>query len=205
MRETSWLKRIRKGDKYAGERFVTEHYPRVYRFLRYLTGNVDTAEDLTQQTFAKAWQALDGFKGEAKLATWLHRIAYHEYTHWLRDRKPTVSLDAAAELAHFIGIQEFATLVLPRALEQLSPEMRETFLLYHIQELSVPEVAKVLEIAPGTVKSRLFTARQRLRELLQETEPSAEKAYALSAPLEPISKEVLSNELPVNRIQSKAH
>ena len=58
MQERLWIRRILSGDKAAGERFVTDHYPRIYRMLRYLTGSADSAEDLAQQTFLKAWQAL---------------------------------------------------------------------------------------------------------------------------------------------------
>src|SRR5690242_4149942 len=83
LHDRGWARRILNGDKVAGERLVTENYPRIYRMLRCLTGCVEAAEDLTQQTFVRAWTALETYRGEAKLATWLHRIAYHEYTHWL--------------------------------------------------------------------------------------------------------------------------
>lgn len=64
MRNGTLVKRILSGDRAAGERFVAEHYPRIYRLLRHLTGRIDDAEDLTQQTFVKAWQALATFKGD---------------------------------------------------------------------------------------------------------------------------------------------
>ena len=92
----SWLIwRILQGDKRAGDEFVVINYPRIYRLLRYLTGRPDIAEDLTQQTFVRAWQALPAFRHQSSIATWLHRIAYHEYTHWLRDRHEHASLDSA--------------------------------------------------------------------------------------------------------------
>ena len=93
------IRRIVSGDRAAGRAFVTEHYPRVYRFLRHLTGREVVAEDLTQQTFLKAWEALPAFRGDASLATWLHRIAYHEYTHWLRGRREELPLDDHAPTA----------------------------------------------------------------------------------------------------------
>jgi RNA polymerase sigma-70 factor (ECF subfamily) len=169
VQDRRWVRHILRGDKAAGERFVTENYPRIYRLLRYLTGSPDMAEDLTQQTFTKAWESLADYRGEARLGTWLHRIAYHEYTHWLRARRDEAPLDAAAQIADLRALQGLQTVCLARALAQLSAELRETFLLYYVQELSVSEVAAVLSLSPGTVKSRLFTARQRLRELLQET------------------------------------
>ena len=165
--DSLWVKRILLGDKRAGERFVREHYPRIYRLLHHLTGRAEVAEDLTQQTFVKAWQGMEKFKNRSLLITWLSKIAYHEYTHWLRSRQEHVHLETLAEMPAPEQELSWATYTLPRALSQLSEEHRETFLLYHVHELSVAEVAKVLEIAPGTVKSRLFVARQRLRELLQ--------------------------------------
>lgn len=156
----------------AGERFVTENYPRIYRLLRHLTQDAQAAEDLTQQTFMKAWQGLVGFKGEASLVTWLHRIAYHEYTHWLRDRRDCVPLDEAMELMDPRAFEGLETIALSRALSQLSSELRETFLLFYVQELSIKEVSVILDTSPGTIKSRLFTARERLREHLQESKIS---------------------------------
>lgn len=185
MREQWLIWRIRHGDTRAGEEFVTSNYPRIYRLLRYLTGRSDVAEDLTQQTFLRAWQALPSFRQKASLATWLHRIAYREYTHWLRDRREHASLEAAADIAAPETSHEWETLVLPHALAQLSAEHRETFLLFHIQELSINEVAAILEVPTGTVKSRLFASRQRLRELLASDQPTAEPTLSAAAPATP--------------------
>jgi RNA polymerase sigma-70 factor (ECF subfamily) len=161
-------RRILAGDRAAGERWVREQYPRIFRMLRRLTGAAEAAEDLTQQAFLKAWQNLAAYRGEASLATWLSRIAYHEYTHWLRGRREHTPLDEAADLRDRRAEPSLEALLLREALAQLSPEHRVAFLLYHIQGLSVGEAALVLEVPPGTVKSRLFHARQRLRELLSE-------------------------------------
>jgi len=182
MRESWLVWRILHGDKRAGDELVASHYPRIFRLLRYLTGRPDIAEDLTQQTFVRAWQALPNFRYQSSVATWLHRIAYHEYTHWLRDRREHASLDSAAHLAAPDNSHEWETLVLPQALGQLTPEHREAFLLYHIQELSVGEVAAILEVPVGTVKSRLYTARQRLRELLNA---DADSIVRVSPPTPP--------------------
>jgi RNA polymerase sigma-70 factor, ECF subfamily len=168
LRDEGLVGRILRGDKAAGERLVSEHYPRVYRWLRHLTGNVDIAQELTQQTFVKAWQSLGGLRAEASLSVWLHRIAYHQYTHWLRDRKVDSPLLETSAVCADRTIQTLDAILLERALAQLSCDHRETFLLYHVQGLSVPDVAGVLGVPDGTVKSRLFVARQRLRDLLSE-------------------------------------
>ena len=167
MHDTALVKKILGGDRAAGERFVTAHYARIFRLLRCLTGSGETAQDLTQQTFAKAWQGLPTYQGRANLATWLHRIAYHEYTHWLRSKRDDLPLEDAAEVADLREARGLDSILVTRALTRLPHEQRETFLLYYMQEFSVQEVAEMLDVPAGTVKSRLFSARQRLRELLQ--------------------------------------
>jgi RNA polymerase sigma-70 factor, ECF subfamily len=172
------VERILSGDGAAGERLVADHYPRLYRWLCHLTGSKETARDLVQQVFLNAWQALSSYRGQASLKTWLHRIAYREYTHWLRTRQQHASLDDATGVIDVHSERQWEAMLLREALSRLSPEHRETFLLYHVQGLSVPEVAVVLDVPTGTVKSRLFTARRRLRERLAPSKltASGEKA-----------------------------
>jgi RNA polymerase sigma-70 factor (ECF subfamily) len=164
LRDGDLVERILDGDSRAGERLVSEHYPRLYRLLYHLTGDVEVAQDLAQQAFVRAWQALATFRRNARLSPWLNQIAYHEYTHWLRARRPHVPLEEAAETPDPRAAGALEDVVARGALAQLSPEHRETFLLFHLQGLSLEEVAFVLEIPVGTVKSRLHGARRRLRE-----------------------------------------
>jgi RNA polymerase sigma-70 factor (ECF subfamily) len=177
VRESAWINHILGGDKEAGERFVREFYPPLFRWLRYLTGSPEIAADLTQQTFVQAWKGLPEFQRRASLKTWLHRIAYHEYTHWLRDKHNHLSLEAVTHLPAPQISEEWETLVLPAMLQQLPEEQRAAFILYHIQELSIAETATALNTPTGTVKSRLYAARQRLRELMEA--PAEAEAIAL--------------------------
>ena len=170
MNDFRLVKKILKGDSAAGERLVTAHYSRIYRMLRCLTGSVETAEDLTQQTFTQVWQALPKYQGLASTATWLHQIAYHEYTHWLRGRKDHLSLEDASDVADVRAAVGLDSIVISLALLHLPNEQRDTFVLYYIQQLSVAEVAAVLELPVGTIKSRLFTARRQMRSLWQAAE-----------------------------------
>ncbi len=163
------IKKILRGDRSAGEALVSENYQRLYRFLRHLTGNFATAEDLTQAAFVKAWEAMPNFRCECRISTWLHKIAYFEYTHWLRDQREVSPLHSANEIVDLRADDGFKIVLFTQTLNQLSPELRETFLLFYIQDLSILEAAAVLDIPIGTIKSRLHTARQRLRELLTET------------------------------------
>jgi RNA polymerase sigma-70 factor (ECF subfamily) len=172
-----WLvQRILNGDKAAGEQFVVEHYEAIFRFLRNLTGSKEDAEDLTQQTFLRAWEALSSFRGDSSLSTWLHSIAYREYTHWLRSRREFVPLDEIIDMPDEQANQNLEAVLLRWAIYRLDPEHREVFVLYYVQGFSVSEIAKIIRVPAGTVKSRLFFARQKLRELLSDVIPEPVEA-----------------------------
>ncbi len=168
MRDMRLVRAILSGSSERAERWITQQYPRVYKMLRFLSGNAEVAEDLTQQAFVQAWQALPAFRGEARLDTWLHRIAYRQYTHWLRDRRPTEPLSSAAHVADERDATGLTTILVRRALDTLSTELREAFLLFYARQMSIKEIAQVLETPEGTVKSRLFAARRALRDKLME-------------------------------------
>jgi RNA polymerase sigma-70 factor (ECF subfamily) len=170
------VQRILSGDKAAGEQFVIEHYEAIFRFLRNLTGNKEDAEDLTQQTFLRAWEALPSFRGDSSLSTWLHSIAYREYTHWLRSRREFVPLDEIVDMPDEQANQNLEAVLLRWAIYRLDPEHREVFVLYYVQGFSVSEIAKIIGVPAGTVKSRLFFARQKLRELLSDVIPEPVRA-----------------------------
>src|SRR5688572_25827608 len=85
------LEQLRQGDPEAGHRFVRDHYPGIYRYLLYLTGRRETAEDLTQETFLQAWRRLETFDGRGPLRPWLHRIAHREFLQSLRSQHSEAS------------------------------------------------------------------------------------------------------------------
>jgi RNA polymerase sigma-70 factor (ECF subfamily) len=165
--ERRLVKRIVAGDARAADRFVREHYPRVLRFLRHLTGSAADAEDLAQQTFVRAGAAMPTFRHECSLSTWLHRIAYHEFAHLLRDRRETPM--PLPERAMDVAGRSEDAVVLAAAIADLPEELRTAFVLREVQQLSVREAAAILEVPEGTVKSRSHTARERLREALAGT------------------------------------
>lgn len=161
---------IANGSEDEFRAFVADHYGSVLRFTRCLTRSVDDAEDLTQQAFIRAREHIGRFRGDASLRTWLHRLAFHEFTHWKRRRRTWLSLSRWEPASGNVFAQcEDAILILD-ALDQLPDAMREAFLLFEVQQLSLEEVAKVLRTPLGTVKSRLHHARLRLRSLLQDHE-----------------------------------
>lgn len=150
-------------DGEALNQWVHDHYDSIYRFLRQLTRQVDVAEDLTQQTFLNALQALPRFRGESSHRTWLHRIAFREYIGWRRKRRimyPLENLGSKKEVG-FEQVEQGAALL--AALHQLPSALREAFLLFEVQQLSIEEIAEVTSSPVGTVKSRLHHARQKLQ------------------------------------------
>jgi RNA polymerase sigma factor (sigma-70 family) len=92
------LEQLRSGNVDAGNRFVRDYYPGIYRHLLYLTERPEVAEDLAQETFLQAWRHLDRFVPRAPLRAWLHRIAHREFLQSLRRQRPQTCLEELAEL-----------------------------------------------------------------------------------------------------------
>lgn len=168
MNDQELAKRIAAGDPEASERLVREHYAPIFRLLRHLTGAREDAEDLTQQTFVAARAKIDRFRGAASLKTWLNRIAINEYSQWKRQRKQTAPLTTEQSIVEpgFGSFIEGESLL--RALAALSDKHREAFILHEVEELSVTDVARILQVPAGTIKARLFYARRNLRALLDD-------------------------------------
>ena len=163
------LEQLRNRDAAALNNWVHRNYDDIYRLLRHLTRQRETAEDLAQQTFLKAIQALPSYRGDASHKTWLSKIAFREYIAWRRKRRLFLPL----EVLHPKVDQNYAAVengeVLLAALHHLPSALREAFLLYEVQQLTIEEIALVTASPVGTVKSRLHHARTRLQIMLGST------------------------------------
>jgi RNA polymerase sigma-70 factor (ECF subfamily) len=176
-REQRLVKRVQQGDLRAAERLVHEHYPAVYRLHRSLTYDADEARDLTQETFVRLWRSLDQFRGDSSLSTWLHSIAFNLVLETRRKRRPTTcrwdEMDPEGAAPDSV-IEEVVARAqgdrVRQALGRLDDEYRDAIVLYYLQGLSINEVADVLGVPAGTVKSRLTRARERLRKIMTEME-----------------------------------
>jgi len=176
--------RLRQGDPEACRELIRRHHRGVYGYLRRLCADAAQAEDLTQETYAKAWLRIGTLRRTASLRSWLLTIARNEFLQWVRvDRPEVVSID---ELAERPGDQPGADgellhserqRALRRAVEALEPTLQETVALHYFQGLSLREVGAVMGLPAGTVKSRVNRALGRLRELLgtKETEHGTER------------------------------
>jgi RNA polymerase sigma-70 factor (ECF subfamily) len=171
------------GDEGAFARLVRRYQRRLTAFLGQLVGDAELARELSQETFIRAWSALERFDPRYRFSTWLFRIAHNLGIDQLRRRRLlTVSLhrrDADGEevevvvpdsnkdpLGHCEN-QELARHIRD-AIEQLRPEYRELVLLRHFGGLSYQEIAEFKEMPLGTVKNKLFRAHSVLRRALQE-------------------------------------
>ena len=159
------------------ETLVREHQSRVRQQLRRLTrGDAALADDLAQDTFVQAWQHAAGFRGQARVSTWLHRIAYHRFLmHRRTPQAGAVSLDAAppdGDSAQAVVEPDVALrLDVERALARL-PEPERVALIHCFQlDLSHAEAADVLGWPLGTLKSHVARGKARLREHLAAWQP----------------------------------
>ena len=174
-----WLARARQGDRHAFARLVRAHQSRVRLQLRRLThGDAALADDLAQETFVQAWLHLNDFRGDARLATWLHRIALTRFLqHARRPQLPVEWNDAGADDAHEAGHDPRAVEGLgrdvERALQALSEIQRLVVVHCFHLDLSHAEAAQVLGLPLGTLKSHLDRAKTRLRELLGAWNPES--------------------------------
>jgi RNA polymerase sigma-70 factor (ECF subfamily) len=185
------LDSLRAGRSEACAELVHSHYHAVYRFLLHLTRDIPQAEDLTQETFAAAWERIATFQGRSTLATWLHRIAYTKFIDGQRserraatvhERVTSTACTPADPLETAIALDEARRLY--GALDELDAADRTLLVLHYLQGLSYREMASVLNEPSGTVKWRTREALNCLRILL--TDEDSDNATPKTAELGPI-------------------
>jgi len=164
----------RAGDPDAFGRLVSLYEERVYKTAYMLVGNRDDALDVSQDVFLKAYKNIRSFRGDCAFSTWLHRIAINVSRNFLRSaraRKTVPEADVLEKTLLFEAkeispeqavIQKEAVNRLLDALSELPPEYKETLVLRMAQDLSYSEIADILDVPIGTVRSRLSKARELL-------------------------------------------
>ena len=177
--EYNWIQAARKGDQAAFGELVRQYQKRVFALAARMCPTPELAEEAAQEAFLAAWQSLPFFRGESAFATWLYRLTSNACVDLLRKENrhqgpslddetvgaempdPAPTPEAAAEQKELRGQIE-------AGLRSLSPEHREVLILREIQQLSYDEIADVLSLDLGTVKSRINRGRRQLREFLLE-------------------------------------
>ena len=173
MTEQELVRAAAGGDTEAFERLVRTYENKIYHLALRMCGSSEEASDIAQEAFLAAWRGLPSFRGEANFATWLYRLTSNAAIDYLRRQKKErgdMSLDAVDTGP---GPQDAAERTEVRTavaagLQQLSEGHRQVLVLREIQGLSYEEIADVLEVDLGTVKSRISRARTALRKILLE-------------------------------------
>ena len=182
--ETELVALAKDRDEPAIRELVRRFNPRLFRIARGLVESDVEAEDVVQDAYLAAFTHLDGFRGEARFATWMTRIVLNAASTRRRRSRPHEEYDTVAEsrsdntdVVAFPTRPQSAEAALGRlqvrdlleeAVGRLPPDLRVVFLLREAEGLSILNIARDLRLNPVTVKTRLFRARRRLRVLLQE-------------------------------------
>ena len=176
------------GDMAAFEQLVTTHQPAIYRLALRTVGNEEDAADMTQEAFLRAWRGLGSFQADSSLSTWLFRLTSNVCIDFLRAARrhlvvPISGLDADGEEYTLdapdpVKLPEEELLAREEREELRAPEQRLILSLRVENDLSYTDIAAVLGVREGTVKSRLARARDQLRKKLSQ---SGNKAAAASS------------------------
>src|SRR5213594_681170 len=179
------VQRSQQGDMSAYDDLVRRYQERVYATIYHMTANHEDANDLAQETFIKGYQALKSFKGDSSFYTWVYRIAVNKTINFLKQRKnkthmslndldfnaehdadlvALVSDKAPRREVNLIELQE----KLKGAMQKLSEIHRLVVTLHDVQGLSHEEISQIIDCNTGTVRSRLFYARQQLQAYLSD-------------------------------------
>ncbi len=183
--EHQLVQRVRQGDLTAYDELVRRYQERVYATIYHMIGNHEDANDLAQEAFIKAFQALKSFKGDSSFFTWVYRIAVNKTINFLKQRKNHAHMsldDAEFNTEHDPDMVALVSHNTPRrdlhlselqeklnaALQKLSKDHRLVIVLHDIQGLSHDEISKIMDCNVGTVRSRLFYARQQMQGFLAD-------------------------------------
>ncbi|MDC0684039.1 sigma-70 family RNA polymerase sigma factor [Sorangium atrum] len=187
--EAQFIARLVARDESAFNELVIMYERRVFALVYRMLGRRDEAEDVSQEVFVQVFKAIDQFRGESKLSTWIYRIAVNlckNRTKYLSRRHAGAQddVDAMAErvplsAAKGVSVGDVSRpdelvegmqleAVVKRAIGQLDPEFREALILRDVEDMSYEEIASVTGLPDGTVKSRIHRARGQLRALVEK-------------------------------------
>jgi RNA polymerase sigma-70 factor (ECF subfamily) len=166
------------GDRHAFRMLIKHHERLVSHMIARLIDHREDREELCQDVFLKVYEKLGEFTFQSKLSTWIATIAYRHAINHLRKRKIEIRElpDSEYETEQFISVENVAENMADQQLddmvmqliEKLPPQYRAILTLYHVQEMSYPEIVEVTGLPEGTVKNYLFRARQMLKEKVKQ-------------------------------------
>ncbi|MBQ9198099.1 MAG: sigma-70 family RNA polymerase sigma factor [Clostridia bacterium] len=167
------------------EALAAEHERMIYLLCLRMMGNEMDAQDCAQETLLSAYRAFEGFRGEADVKTWLYRIAYNTCLDALRKRKEHLSLDSLQEAGADFAADRSSQpeqaadrrelrRQIRQALAALPEDQRAVMILRDFQDTPYEEIARILEISEGTVKSRLSRAREKVKNYIKSAEQNGD-------------------------------
>ena len=179
------VRRAQREDTSAYDELVRRYQERIYATVYHMTSNHEDANDLAQEAFIKAYHALKSFKGDSSFYTWVYRIAVNKTINFLKQRKNRVQMslndmdfntehdpDLVALVSHNTPRRDLALAELQEklnaAMQKLSEHHRMVVVLHDIQGLSHEDIGEIMDCNVGTVRSRLFYARQQLQAWLAD-------------------------------------
>lgn len=178
--ERDMIERASRGDAAAFNRLMEQHERRMYAVALRMCGNREDAQDCLQEAMLRVYRAIGGFKGQSSFSTWVYRITMNTCLDELRRKKnrQSTSLDSLLDMGwspsddtnapEKQAMRSELRRNLNRAIQELPEEMRSAVVLRDIQGFSYEEIAHMLEINVGTIKSRISRGREKLREKMRE-------------------------------------
>lgn len=175
-----YIEQVLSGKINAFSYIVDRHKDKAYNLAFRICGNHEEAEEIAQDSFLKAYRALNGFKMKSSFATWLYRIVYNTAISHVRIKKKGIlSLeDFPVDATDFIGNntseeeaeKEYRSSLVNFALQKITEEERGLISLFYYEEMSTDEISDVTGISKSNIKVKLFRARQKMSEIIEKVE-----------------------------------
>jgi RNA polymerase sigma factor (sigma-70 family) len=175
-----YIEQILAGKSIAYSYIVDRHKDKAYNLAYRICGNHEEAEEITQDSFLKAYRSLKSFKMKSSFATWLYRIVYNTAISYIRIKKKVVlsledfPADATvfnrSNISHEEAEEEYKSSLISFALQKINEEERGLISLYYYEDMSTEEIADVTGINKSNIKVKLFRARQKMMEIIEMVE-----------------------------------
>lgn len=186
--DQNYIKRIINGDAQAFALLVEKYKHMVFTLALRIVKNREEAEEISQDVFVKIYNAITNYKGDAKFSTWLYRITYNKSLDYLKKQKRNLDTFSVDEYENmdFIEMENIIRNIeekerkeaINKILKELKAKDGVLITLYYYEELSLIEIAQVMNLSPNTVKVQLHRSRKRLAKLLKEKlEPEIIQGY----------------------------
>jgi RNA polymerase sigma factor (sigma-70 family) len=178
--DMAYIEQVLAGKTNAFTYIVDRHKDKAFNLAFRICGSHEEAEEITQDSFLKAYRSLNGFKMKSSFATWLYRIVYNTSISYVRVKKRGVlSLeDFPVDATDFVGDnssdaeaeREYKSALIGFALQKINDEERGLITLFYYEELSTDEISDVTGISKSNIKVRLFRARQKMLQIIEKVE-----------------------------------